>query len=91
VTSKRNGVVVIELKIINLLGLIKWTGTLLAIAGALVVSMDTIFSGYGFIIFAVSSLLWLSAGWMMQEMSIVLLNSVFILIDGVGIYRWLIV
>ena len=47
-------------------------------------------SGWGFILFLVSSVSWTVAGMMMREHSLILLNAVFTVINVLGIYRWLI-
>lgn len=69
---------------------LKWTGTSTGIAGAIWVALNVATSGWGFVLFAISAFLWAIAGWFMREPSLVLLQSVFFVIDTLGIYRWLI-
>ena len=47
--------------------------------------------GIGFVLFTVSSSLWTYAGWAHREMSLVVLQGVFLVIDVVGVYNWLVV
>jgi hypothetical protein len=44
---------------------------------------------YGFGLFLISSLLWSVVGWFRREMSLVVLQGTFTVINIVGIYRWL--
>lgn len=44
---------------------------------------------YGFGLFLISSLLWSVVGWFQREMSLVVLQGTFTVINIVGIYRWL--
>ena len=47
--------------------------------------------GFGFEPFTVSSSLWAFAGWVHREASLVVLQGVFLVIDVVGVYNWLVV
>jgi hypothetical protein len=70
---------------------VKWIGTATGIAGALLVALNIGAVGLGFVLFAISSSLWAFAGWVHREMSIFLLQAVFLIIDAVGIYNWLVI
>jgi hypothetical protein len=70
---------------------IKWIGSALAIVGALVIALNLPFSGWGFVAFLISSVIWTIAGIMMKEPSLVVLQGTFVIINLIGIYRWLIV
>ncbi|MBL4692384.1 MAG: hypothetical protein JKY92_03545 [Magnetovibrio sp.] len=74
-----------------MIGLAKWMGTGFGIVGAVLVALNLSFSGWGFVLFFVSSVSWTIAGVMMKENSLILLNGVFTMINMLGIYRWLIV
>lgn len=67
----------------------KWSGTITGISGGTLLAANLSISGYGFILFFYSSVAWLWAGYRMRENSIILLNIVYILINLLGIYRWL--
>ena len=73
-----------------MLAWLKWVGTGMGIAGALVVALNLPFSGWGFVLFLVSSVSWTVAGLKMREHSLALLNGVFTAVNLLGIYRWLI-
>jgi hypothetical protein len=45
--------------------------------------------GVGFVFFAISSALWALAGWVHRENSLIVLQVVFLGIDLVGIWNWL--
>lgn len=74
----------------NTLAILKWTGTATGISGALLIAMNIPQSGYGFLLFLVSSLCWFTAAWRMGETSLATLQFVFIAINLLGIWRWLI-
>ena len=73
-----------------LLTFLKWIGTALAIVGALAIALNLPYSGWGFVAFLVSSVCWSIAGFMMKEPSLIVLQGTFVVINLVGIYRWLI-
>ena len=75
----------------RLLALLKWAGTLTGIAGALILALNLPFSGWGWVLFATSALAWTIAGLVMREPSLVLLQGGFLVVDMLGIYRWLVV
>ncbi len=70
---------------------LKWIGTATGILGALWIASNIPTSGWGYVLFTLSSIGWTLAGWRMREPSLVLLHSVFLVINMMGIYRWLIV
>ena len=69
---------------------LKWTGTGTGIAGAIWVALNITTSGWGFVLFAVSAISWAAAGWLMREPSLITLNSVFLVVNILGIFRRLI-
>lgn len=73
----------------KVLTVLKWIGTATGIIGALIVALNIDAVGIGFIFFAVSSATWTYAGWMHREMSLFVLQVVFLCIDLLGIYNWL--
>jgi len=70
---------------------LKWLGTAAGIAGATVIALNVSISGWGFVLFLVSSVSWTVAGLRMRENSLALLHAAFTAINLLGIYRWLIV
>ena len=69
--------------------ILKWTGTAAGILGALLVASNIPQSGWGFVLFCVSSLAWTAAGLRMREPSLVALNMTFTAINVLGVVRWL--
>jgi len=68
----------------------KWLATLLGIAGGIMISLNIPdVTRYGFIPFLFSSVIWIVVALKMQEMSLVALNATFMIINIIGIYRWL--
>ncbi|MBF0444837.1 MAG: hypothetical protein HQL68_04560 [Magnetococcales bacterium] len=75
----------------NYLALLKWLGTSTGIVGAVLVALHISQSGYGYVFFLLSSLSWFAAGWHMKESSILVLQGVFVAVNLLGIWRWLVV
>ncbi len=69
---------------------LKWKGTATGIAGATIIALNLPISGWGFVLFLVSSVSWTIAGLRMRENSLALLQAAFTVINLLGIYRWLI-
>ena len=68
----------------------KWLATLLGIAGGIMISLNiSDITRYGFIPFLFSSFILIIIAFRMQEMSLVALNATFMVINIIGIYRWL--
>ena len=68
---------------------VKWIGTAAGVAGALVIATNVGGVAYGFMLFLVSSVLWTLVGWVQRELSLVVLQGAFTVINVVGIVRWL--
>ena len=71
--------------------MLKWSGTITGIAGAALLAFNIPISGWGWVLFAVSALAWPTAGLVMRENSLVMLQGGFLAVDLIGIYRWLLV
>jgi drug/metabolite transporter (DMT)-like permease len=69
----------------------KWIGTISGVAGAVLVALNIDISGYGFLLFLLSSLLWSMAGLIQRDSSLIVLQVTFVGINVVGIYRWLVI
>ena len=70
----------------------KWLGAVAGIAGALLIALNVggTIVAIGFIFFAVSAAAWVVAGWRMGEPSLVVMHGVFLAINLLGIWRWLV-
>jgi membrane protein implicated in regulation of membrane protease activity len=66
-----------------------WMGTAFGIAGALLVALNVPISGWGFVLFLVSSLSWLTVALSRSDRPLALINAAFTLCNLLGIYRWL--
>lgn len=73
-----------------LLSAVKWFGTLTGLAGAAILALNIPISGWGWVLFALSSVSWTAAGLAMRDWSLALLQGGFLIVDLVGIWRWLI-
>ncbi|MGE3157474.1 MAG: hypothetical protein AB7E84_12950 [Xanthobacteraceae bacterium] len=67
----------------------KWIGTAIGVSGAIMIALNLGLVIYGFGLFLISSLLWSIVGWLQREMSLLVLQGTFTIINIVGIYRWL--
>ncbi len=74
---------------INKLSTLKWVGTLAGTSGALLMALNIPSSGWAFALFLVSSSAWTTAGVLMKDPPLWILNSVFVAIDILGIIRWI--
>jgi hypothetical protein len=68
---------------------IRWTAALTGIAGGILLAIKVPWSGWGFAFFALSSAAWIAAGLVMRVRSLVMVNTVLLLTNLIGIYRWL--
>lgn len=71
--------------------MLKWFGTVTGLVGALILALNIPISGWGWVLFCVSSFAWTVAGTVMREPSIALLQAGFLVVDLIGVWRWLIV
>lgn len=46
-------------------------------------------TGYGFIVFSVGSIAWMAVGWFNDQPNLVWQNVVLLIVNIVGIWRWL--
>ena len=66
----------------------KWLGTFCGVAGAIMIALNLGVVAYGFALFLVSSLLWGTVALIQREPSLVVLQSVFTVVDVLGLWRW---
>ena len=67
----------------------KWIGTGAGVSGAIMIALNLGLVIYGFGLFLISSSLWSVIGWLQREMSLLVLQGTFTIINVVGICRWL--
>ncbi len=72
-----------------MLSKLKWIGTLAGTSGALLLALNIPYSGWAFTLFLISSCIWTSVGLVTRDPALWILNGVFVGIDILGIYRWL--
>jgi hypothetical protein len=70
------------------LSVAKWFGTVCGVAGAIIIALNLGVVAYGFALFLVSSVLWGAVGLIQREPSLVVLQSVFTVVDVLGLWRW---
>ena len=70
---------------------LRWFGTLTGVAGAFVLALNIPISGWGWVLFTLSSVSWTIAGLVLKDMSLAVLQAAFVVVDVIGIWRWLIV
>jgi hypothetical protein len=66
-----------------------WIGTVTGILGGLLLASNTVYSPFGFLIFLTSASAWVAQGYKNKDNALIILNTFFIAIDCLGIYRWL--
>ena len=68
---------------------IKWLSSFFAVIGGVLLASKTDSSGYGFIFLALSSSHMLAASWISGDKSMIFYSaSLFMLVDCLGVYRW---
>jgi hypothetical protein len=74
-------------------GILSWLAPLTGITAAIMVAINlsSRFTGWGFVVFTVSSVAWVALGLAEGLQSLVIQNGVLFVINLVGIYRWLFV
>jgi hypothetical protein len=65
-----------------------WLGTATGISGGILVALNFEFSKFGYILFMVSAISWVIQGLKNQDNSLVLLNTVFVCVNMLGLYHW---
>lgn len=70
---------------------LRWVGTLTGVFGALILALNIPVSGWGWVLFTISSISWTIAGLVLKDMSLVVLQAAFVVVDVIGVWRWLIV
>ena len=69
---------------------LKWTSSIFAFSGGIILASKTDISGYGFIFLAISSSLMLAASWLVKDKSMIVYStSLFFGVDLLGVYRWI--
>lgn len=71
-----------------MLTLIEWMGCIMGLVGAALLAINARYSGYGFVCYLISNVLWISFGILTDEWAIVTMQMGFMLTSFVGIYHW---
>jgi len=67
---------------------LKWLASIVGFIGAMTIALNSEYSKYAFMIFIISSTIWMYVGYRVKDWSLVFLNFGFFIVDLVGIYRW---
>ncbi len=71
--------------------ILKWSSSACAIAGGILLASNTSLSGYGFIGLAASSFQMLTASFLLVDRTMVVYSgALFVFVDCLGVFRWLI-
>lgn len=70
--------------------LLAWFGAITGPMGAMLLAANIRASGYGYILFTLSSVAMLIVGLASNNPQLVTMNSIFTVINLVGAYRWLV-
>ena len=69
----------------------KWIGTIAGVSGSLLLASNIPQSGYGYLLFLISSVSWFIVAVRMKESSLMVLQRMFTCVNILGIVRWLII
>ena len=69
--------------------MLEYIGSFLGISGAIMLALNTDYSGYGFILFLISAILLTIQAYKNNMRGLFTMQSIFIIINLIGIYQWL--
>lgn len=72
-------------------GVLEWAGSILAVSAAVLLALNITISPWAYVGYLASSLLLTAWGLRKKAYGIAWQNSVFVIINLLGIYRWLLV
>lgn len=67
---------------------LKWFASILGFIGAILITANIDETKYAFIVFTISSTIWIYVAIIMKEYSIIFLNLGYLILNIIGIYRW---
>ena len=70
---------------------LEWSGALIAVAAAIMLALNITISPWAFVLYFISSVILAIWGWYSGAYAIAVQNMVFMLINSIAIYRWLII
>jgi hypothetical protein len=70
--------------------ILQWAGCFLGALGSLMLALNNRTSGYGFVVFLASNVCWMAFGWLTNAPGLVVMQLVFSVTSGLGIWRWLV-
>lgn len=70
---------------------LEWVGAMIAVVAAIMLALNVSISPWAFVLYLISSVLLTIWGWHREAYGIAMQNMIFIIINSLGIYRWLIV
>lgn len=68
---------------------LKWVGVVTGVVGAVLMALNLPESKYAFLLYFTSSLCWTISGVLMKDKPLLVMNSVFLTINVIGIKSWL--
>jgi len=68
----------------------EWSGTLFGVLGALLLAVNSRFSGWGFLLFLISNVFWIAFALMRELDGMLVMQLVFTATSLVGCWRWLV-
>jgi hypothetical protein len=73
------------------LKIMEWSGAMIAVIAAIMLALNIPISPWAFVLYFISSIILALWGWYSGAYAIALQNVIFIGINTLGIYRWLII
>jgi len=67
---------------------LKWLASIIGFIGAMTIALNTPYSKYAFMMFIISSTIWIIAGYKVRDWALVFLNIGFFIVDIIGLWRW---
>jgi len=73
-----------------MIAILEWAGCATGLAGASLLSFNNEYSGWGFVLFFISNILWIVYGHITQATGILIMQIGFTITSLIGTWRWLI-
>jgi hypothetical protein len=68
---------------------LQWAGCATGVLGSAMLAWRSRWSGWGFVVYLVSNACWIAFGLVTQAPGLVVMQSIFTVTSGVGVWRWL--
>jgi len=69
--------------------ILEWLGCITGVAGAFLLALNNEWSGWGFVVFLISNVFWITYGIITRTPGLITMQVVFTATSILGIYQWM--